>query len=232
MWKREAQGRTLTFHLAGINNQNFIMRDQETGSFWQQVTGKCISGPLKDATLQLEPSDELTFGLWKQESPEGQILAPDAALKEKYEHPDWEQQAGKLPIVVKVNENTLPARELVAGVEVGGASKAYPVSRISQDGPIEDSVGGIPVLLARGPDGKSLRAFVRRIPGKAEDVDFYKRTGTDWVLMDSATSSLWNFRGCAVEGPAKGACLQPVYPLKSYWFDWQAHHPQTLIYRR
>ena len=23
----------------GINNQNFIMRDEQTGSWWQQVTG-------------------------------------------------------------------------------------------------------------------------------------------------------------------------------------------------
>ena len=39
MWASEIDGRKLTFHLAGINNQNFIMRDEETGSWWQQVTG-------------------------------------------------------------------------------------------------------------------------------------------------------------------------------------------------
>ena len=32
-------GRRLHFHLAGINNQNFIMQDEETGTWWQQVTG-------------------------------------------------------------------------------------------------------------------------------------------------------------------------------------------------
>lgn len=40
-------GRVLHFHLAGINNQNFIMRDEETGTWWQQVNGKAIHGPLK-----------------------------------------------------------------------------------------------------------------------------------------------------------------------------------------
>ena len=45
MWETTIDGRTLHFHLAGINNQNFIMRDEETGSWWQQVTGEAILGP-------------------------------------------------------------------------------------------------------------------------------------------------------------------------------------------
>ena len=65
-----AKGRELHFYLAGINNQNFLMRDRETGSWWQQVTGRAISGPLAGNTLELESSDELTFGVWKSESPD------------------------------------------------------------------------------------------------------------------------------------------------------------------
>jgi hypothetical protein len=30
VWNREVAGLRLTFHLAGINNQNFLMRDEET----------------------------------------------------------------------------------------------------------------------------------------------------------------------------------------------------------
>jgi len=55
-------GRALHFYLAGINNQNFLMRDKETGTWWQQITGKAIYGPLKGASLDLVPYDELTFG--------------------------------------------------------------------------------------------------------------------------------------------------------------------------
>ena len=69
MWKRTAKGRELHFYLAGINNQNFLMRDRETGSWWQQVTGRAILGPLKGQALELAAYDELTFGLCKAESP-------------------------------------------------------------------------------------------------------------------------------------------------------------------
>ena len=76
MWTRTVNGRALHFYLAGINNQNFLMRDKETGTWWQQITGKAIYGPLKGAALDLVLSDELTFGEWKAESPDGKVLAP------------------------------------------------------------------------------------------------------------------------------------------------------------
>ena len=231
MWKRQAAGQNLTFHLAGINNQNFLMRDQETGSFWQQVSGKCISGPLKGEKLELVPGEELTFALWRQEAPDGTVLAPNPEFANRYERADWEQQAEKLPTVVKLQDNSLAPRALVAGITVEGISKAYAVNKITQETPIQDQLGGTPLLLALGPDGKSLRAFTRRIPGETQEPDFYKRNGNDWVLMDSVTSSLWDFRGCAFQGPAKGKCLEPVHILKDYWFDWHTYHPDTLLYR-
>jgi hypothetical protein len=71
---RNVAGWALTFHLAGINNQNFLMRDEETGSYWQQISGVAISGPMKGQQLNLVLSDELTFGAWKAEEPEGMVL--------------------------------------------------------------------------------------------------------------------------------------------------------------
>ena len=46
MWKSIVDGQELTFYLVGINNQNFIMADHQTGTWWQQVTGEAIRGSL------------------------------------------------------------------------------------------------------------------------------------------------------------------------------------------
>ena len=67
MWNRKTEGLVLTFHLAGIDNQNFLMRDDQTGSYWQQITGAAVSGPLAGRRLTLVSSDELSFGLWAAE---------------------------------------------------------------------------------------------------------------------------------------------------------------------
>jgi len=89
VWKRVANGRELHFYLAGINNQNFLMRDQETGTWWQQITGKAIYGPMQGAVLELVPSDELTFGQWKSEVSDGKVFAPVAKYKKEYDG-NWE----------------------------------------------------------------------------------------------------------------------------------------------
>jgi hypothetical protein len=230
VWKRTIQGRPLTFHLAGINNQNFLMRDEETGSFWQQVSGKCISGPMLEQRLELSRSEELTFALWRQETPGGKVLAPDSRFANLYAKADWETRIQKLPTVTR-SAPALPPRELVAGLAIDDEARAYPVSTLQTAILIQDTLAGTPLLLALGPDRKSVRAFVRRIPGDGRDVDFYKMAGQEWAMMDSATASLWDFRGCAISGLAKGKCLAPVSILKDYWFDWHEYHPQTLIFR-
>ena len=60
MWARTVQGQALRFHLAGIHNQNFLMRDEQSGSFWQQVSGRCIAGPMKGAPL---PADDVVMAV-------------------------------------------------------------------------------------------------------------------------------------------------------------------------
>ena len=229
MWTRTVGDRALHFYLAGINNQNFLMRDRETGTWWQQVTGKAIFGPLRGAALEPVSSDELTFGLWKSESPVGQVLAPVAADEKHYES-NWEPEVGKLPVVISFKRSGLGDRDIVIGLEIGGASRAYPMSFLSAQSPIEDRVGGTPVLLAVGPDGKSVRAFVSRLNGS--DTEFFRKgDGGAWVLIDSSTGSEWNFQGCANQGPAVGECLGRVAVLKDYWFDWRNYHPETTVYR-
>jgi hypothetical protein len=228
VWKRTLNGRPLHFRLAGINNQNFLMRDDETGSWWQQITGKAIFGPLKGQQLDSALSDELTFGLWKQESPAGKVLTPVAKYQGEYES-DWEPKVAKLPVVINFPGTALQSRDILIGMEIGGASRAYPMPAVLAQSPVQDRLGGTPILLVVGPDGKSVRAFVSRLDGK--DIELFRKSGEDWVLVDSNSGSEWNFQGCAMTGLAQGKCLQPLPVLKDYWFDWRNYHPETSVYR-
>jgi hypothetical protein len=219
-------GQTLSFRLAGINNQNFIMRDEQTGSYWQQVSGKAISGPLRGKQLELVRSDELSFALWQKESPAGQIMAP-GAHKEKYDAANWEEEVAKLPTVISFKETNLPDRELILGITHNGEDKAYPFARLKEQQVIQDLLGGDPVIVVLGPDEQSVRAFIARSPEDQKTIEFFRKTEGDWSLVDSRDASAWNFQGCS----EKGKCLTPLYVLKDYWFDWRNYHPQTKVYR-
>ena len=247
----------LHFYLAGINNQNFLMRDKETGTWWQQITGKAIYGPLQGSALDLVPADELSFGEWKSEVSGGKVLAEVPKYKKEYD-PNWEPEVAKLPVVISFPGTELKSRDVVVGLEIGDASRAYPWETLVKQSPVMDRVHGSPVLVVVGKDGKSFRAFSAQIDGK--DAEFFLKGESSagappavaeasrlrttesatpaagppvpsWSLLDTATASEWNFQGCAISGPAQGKCLDRIYALKDYWFDWRNYHPNTTIYK-
>jgi hypothetical protein len=280
VWDATVAGRRLTFHLAGINNQNFLMQDDETGSWWQQASGEAILGPLAGHRLQLVPYDEVSFALWRREHPGGRVLRPAAGTAWRAFSADWEAQTARLPVprrpeapeaskapqASKAPENGsaaarargaagLPPRTLVLGVEVRGEAKAYPVALLARQSPLLDTVGGVPLAILVGDDGRSLRVFEARLAGRP--VTLYQRPGpaaapsaasvppppaapsapsdpsdpSERRWVDAETGSEWDFTGRALSGPAAGRRLERLPALADYWFDWQTYHPRTTLYR-
>ena len=225
-------GLRLTFHLAGINNQNFIMQDEETGTYWQQISGRAISGPLKGRQLALVSFDELTFAVWKAEEPGGMVLGDVPKFVTGYAKKDWDVKMKRAPVVIDFAEHGLKGRDLMIGVQALGASRAFPYDRVIQEKLVKDHVGEEPVLLVVGPDGQSVRVFRALIPGVTGVTDFYRIVPAkgDALLMDAQTGSEWNFQGCAISGSSKGLCMTRLSGIKDYWFDWRNYNPATTIY--
>jgi hypothetical protein len=231
VWRAEIDGRRLRFHLTGINNQNFMMHDEQTGSWWQQVTGEAIHGPLHGRRLELVFADEVSFGLWRREHPRGRVLRPQEGAPWREFSQDWEADTAKLPVVVPArNSDPLPPRELVVGVRLQGSAKAYPFTVLQRQSPVLDVVAGAPIVLVMGEDGRSVRVFERRVDGR--ELNLFAKAGPPPLrLLDAETGSEWSFAGEAVSGPLAGKKLPRVYALKDYWFDWRLYHPQTAVYQ-
>jgi Protein of unknown function (DUF3179) len=230
VWGREAAGITLTFHLAGINNQNFLMRDEETGTYWQQISGRAISGPLAGQSLRLIHCDELNFALWKSEQPRGTVLKDLAAYTAEYSPLDWDVRMKRVRTVITHAEPGLAARDLMLGVHAGGGARAFPYDAVEREKLVLDRVGSEPVMLVVGPDKESVRAFSRVLPDGRGVADFYRATNGAGFMMDSITATEWNFEGCATGGPMQGACLTPTDMIKDYWFDWREYNPESTVY--
>jgi hypothetical protein len=231
VWRSTIDGRRLRFHLAGINNQNFIMRDEETGSWWQQASGEAITGPLRGSSLETVFHDEVSFKIWKMENPNGRVLRPDerALASGAYASADWEEEMSGVPVVTPAIDQRLEPRTLVIGVTLNSESKAYPLEALRQQSPVIDSVGGVPLLLLVARDGKSVRAFERIVNGRA--LEFYALPDTTALrIIDVNTGSEWDFLGKAVSGPLQGHELRRIALLPDYWFDWKAYHADTEVF--
>ena len=161
------------------------MRDKETGTWWQQITGKAIYGPLKGASLELVPYDELTFGEWKSEVSDGQVLAEVPKYAKEYES-NWEPEILKLPVVISFPGTELKSRDVVVGLDLNGVSRAYPWETLLKQSPVVDHVSGTPLLVAVAPDKKSFRVFVSRIDGK--DAEFFLKGGGEGEVDGAKTS--------------------------------------------
>ncbi len=231
MWESEVDGQPLKFHLAGINNQNFIMRDEATGSWWQQVSGEAIHGPLKGKQLKQVFVDEISFAVWKREHPQGRVLRPDAKYQAKYEKADWEARIGKARVVTSVDpKDALPPRELVIGLAVNGQSRAYPQADLVKQRLTLDQLGGVSLFLVVGDDQQSLRVFERKVDGRVLEF-FVKAEATPLQIIDAETGTVWDFSGKAISGQLTGRQLQKVALLKDFWFDWKLYHPDTSVYQ-
>ena len=209
------------------------MRDDETGSWWQQVTGEAIYGPLKGKQLRSVIHDELTFGLWKREKPNGRVLQPDAAVAQagKYAPANWEERMTKVPVTTSAAiDNLLDARAIVIGIKVNDAARAYPFDAVLKQSPILDQLGGVPILIVLGDDHKSVRVFDRTVDGRKLEF-FVKPDASPLRLVDSDSGSEWDFAGSAIAGSMSGKQLKKLALLNDYWFDWKTYNPKTTIYQ-
>lgn len=206
------------------------MRDEETGSWWQQVSGEAIQGTFKGQKLHSVDTDELSFGIWKRENPNGRVLRPDDEIlaENKYESATWEDDVGRMPVRIGDKlDSTLEPRTLIVGVKLGKEAKAYPFSAVQRQAPILDTVGGVNIIVLLGDDKKSVRAFERTIDGKT--VEFFRKPESS-EIVDAETGSVWDFSGKAVSGQLSGKEMKKINVLKDYWFDWKIYQPETRVY--
>jgi len=212
VWRRTVNGRILHLYLAGINNQNFLMRDKETGTWWQQITGKALYGPLKGASLELVLSDELSFGEWKSEAQDGKVLAEVPKYVKEYDS-KWETEVAKLPVVISFPGTELKSRDVVVGLTIDGTSRGYPWDTLAKQSPVVDHVHGTPLLIAVGPDGKSFRVFISRIDGK--DAEFFLKGETEGETKPVTPTAAKPDKPAEMKAPADAKAADPKAALST-----------------
>jgi len=229
VWQAALDGRVLKFRLSGINNQNFLMTDEETGSWWQQISGAAVAGPLKGKKLSRVFHDEVAFRLWVREHPGTRVLVPATDTAWVAFSRNWEEETAKLPVARRARiTDSLPPRTLVLGLELNGESKAWPMPALERQLLIIDRLGGKTVALLLGEDGKSVRAFEPR--ADTTSVDLYVVPGSSPLVLRDGQGNSWDWSGTATSGPLVGKKLVPLPVIKDYWFDWKTYHPGTLVY--
>jgi hypothetical protein len=233
VFRAEANGQPLVLDNAGVVAGNEVFKDRDTGSRWQQSSLEAISGPLKGAHLQLYPFLLTSWQEWRRLHPDTLVLKPlpgyaDRIAEKNKMIREGLSGEGAAPKDVSYHDDRLKPKTMVLGVDVEGASKAFPLEALRQVRVVNDAIGGKPVLVVHQPSSDTTTAFVARARGRALTFDAANAGAT--ALVDRETGSRWNAYGACVTGRLKGAALESLVLEPEYWFAWSEFHRNTDIY--
>ena len=232
----EIDGELLDFGVSGKLIMNaLVMYDRQTGSYWSQILGRAVRGPLAGSTLEPVPYVQMTWGEWRALYPESVALqTADWDGRDPYasyfERPD----AG---VIGESNpDRRLPGKAMVTAAVVDGAAVAYPWDVLERERVVNHSVGGVPIVAVHASEAASTVLFQRRHDGQTltfrpePDAPPAAR-GLARRIVDDQTGSTWSaWTGVAVEGPLAGAALVQIPSTSVFWFAWSDFHPDTALY--
>lgn len=218
---------------SALYESDMVMFDHQTGSYWNQVTGEAIVGPLTGRRLRILPSQMTTWGAWKALHPQTLVLSRDTGFERNYGRDPFAGYGERLnaggsfafPVSEAGRDPRLDPGEVVFGLELNGARRAYPLGRLG-DAVVHDTLGGTGVVIFSRAKGPSGAAYLPRLDGR--DLTLALEDGR---IQDGETDSTWDLAGRAVDGELAGAQLEPVPARSTYWFSLVANYPGIDVYR-
>ncbi|WP_435194694.1 DUF3179 domain-containing protein [Natronomonas sp. EA1] len=226
--KRVVDGSLATFGVSGLlYRENLVMYDSVSDSLWSQLLGKAIRGPATGTELSLVPASLTDWGTWREQHPDAEVLLPpplsDTVVGEVRLNYGFDLY-GQLSRVddylgdESYSDTRLPRKALVLGVAHGGEATAYAFLDMQYQPVVNDTVGGLPVVVVNTETG----------------LFAYERGPRRFELRDGLLSS-----GGATWTPTTGAPVDADDPLSPvagatslYWFAWLAHYPNTEVWSR
>jgi hypothetical protein len=235
---RTVNGEETIFGVSGLLYKNdLVMYDELTDSLWSQILATAIQGEQTGATLELVPSSLTTWGAWRAEHPDTVVLLPPPDSN-TVSGRDVRRDYGRNPYAgyedsrrigiggSSFDDDRLHPKAIVVGVAHDDVARAYPLEVVAAAGVVNDTVGGLPVVVTVGPDD-TLVAWDRTVDG--EPLEFTAERATTMT----AGGSTWNrLRGQALDGPHEGTHLAPATNRSPmFFFAWLDFNPETDVYQ-
>lgn len=155
-FRRELDGKTVEFGVSGLlHNSDLILYDRDSNSLWQQITASAFAGKRRGQSLSTMPLTMTTWGEWRKQHPDTQVLSTDTGGDANYgkatPYGDYDQSE-RLMFPVSAHDPRLHPKTVVYALELGPDSYAV-TERALKAGPVKTRIGSVPVEWVRQPDG-------------------------------------------------------------------------------
>lgn len=217
-------GQPETFRLVGMDHFNAMFEDSRTKSWWRQVNGEAIEGPLKGKTLSEIPSEQMTLEVWLRSHPDSFILQPDSSFMAQYKELEYYDEGKTEGSLERHDSLSWKDKSWVIGVSLGTYDKAYDWNDLKRLHVINDEVGNKPIVVVLENDGASFHVWSRVV---GTDTLHFIYDDSTKSMFDKKSNSNWDLSGLYKDGSMKGAKLNSVQAYQEYWHSWNTFHPQT-----
>jgi len=212
------------FRLVGMDHFNAMFEDAATKSWWRQVNGVAIAGPLQGKMLAEIPSEQMRLDTWIHRHPNTRIMQADSAFKEQYEGLENYDEGKGQSALTRADSLSWQDKSWIVGVQLGRDARAYDWNDLLAHRVFNDTLGGTALVVAIESDSASFHVWQR------DDSLRFTFDSSTSLLKDEQTQSSWNWRGECVEGTLQGSRLQTVQSYQEFWHSWRTFHPQTTQY--
>jgi hypothetical protein len=235
LWESFAEPLDKTFGTSGLlYNSNLIMYDRETLSFWSQMLEQSVNGSeilrIPDR-LQIV---ETTWGTWKAMYPQTSILSANTGFSRDYDaypYGTYRTDSSLLYPANNSDDNRLHRKARVLGINVGDASRVYPIDNFSSNIEVINETVGDMQVVAAGSSNLDLGVVYNRELEDCTVLEFVAVQDSLPVVMQDNEGNEWDIFGVAVSGPRAGQQLQKTNSYIAYWFAWTAFFPGATIYQ-
>ena len=214
-------GKGEEFRLVGMDHFNAMFEDRSTKSWWRQVSGEAIAGPLKGRNLKEVPSQQMTLQAWLEIHPDTKIMQPDSTYKHQYEELKDFDKGNTESKLLKKDSLSWNDKSWIVGIQLGMHARAYDWNDLLRQKIINDTLAGVGILVAVEPDSASFHVWNR---------DSLQFIYDGQSLKDIQTRSSWNWQGKAVEGSLKDHRMPVIQSYQEFWHSWNTFRPQTTRY--
>ena len=238
MYSARVNGEPTTFGTSGfLFRSNKVMYDRATETLWHQFTGEPVIGPLAGTGVKLSffPSVLTTWEEWLAEHPDTTVISTVTGLYSSYPpesdpasfyHDYRSSSETRFPVWPRNDE--LVTKDVVLGVEIGGASKAYPVPAGQQSRVINDEVGGTALVVIASSSSQSGRAYESR--GRTFTVAPGDSSADTPTLLVDQSGDTWSVTEEFLINQRDGSGLPRIPTRTSFWFGWFSFHPDTEVF--
>lgn len=208
-------GNRMDFRLVGMDHFNAMFEDKETGSWWRQVSGVAITGPMKGRKLPDLESYQLTKHNWKELFPNGVVMNLDPAFYSEYDTLGKFEFGLSESDLTKTEKTSWQEKSWVLGIPLDGSNLVYDWIKLKETPYRIDSINNKYILIFITPETNDYAGFA--LNQKPASVKINSNT----FMIDSTTYSL---AGIPVSG---GNPIKRLPVHQEFWHSWHQFHPDS-----